>query len=257
MPGSETIEVPGLLVVRGSLAGAKAGDNQDAALMAAVPGGVLCAVADGVGSTTEAAAAARAAVATMVEAYIHAHSEEAGTALRGAVAAAHEAVRRATADETGVAAGATTIVAAVIRGQQLHVANAGDSRAYVLNGIGRLEQVTADHSWVEEQVRAGTLDRSLAATHPWRSVITRYLGGEASPEVDIFDRVLAPGARVLLCSDGLMAALSEDEVASVLAKHGPAAAVEVLLSLAEQRRAHDDVTLCIVQLETMAETFDP
>ena len=248
MPDSGTIEVQGLRAVYGTLAGTRAGHNQDAALLGVAPGGLVCAVADGVGSTPGAAAAARAAVETTLAAYLAGAGQGAEQALRAAVEAAHHAVRAATDDGTGAAYGATTIVVAVVRGLRLHVASAGDSRAYAIAPDGRLDQITTDHSWVEEQVRAGALEQSRAAAHPWRSVITRYLGGETAPEVDLFDRILNPGSGVLLCSDGLMAVLSEDEVASAIAFQDPAAAVDALLTLARERQAYDDVTVCIAQL---------
>jgi protein phosphatase len=251
MPSSGTIEVHGLRAVYGTIAGAKPGDNQDAALLAAAPGGAVCAVADGVSSTPAAAAAAQAAVDAALSAYLAAPDDDIEGALVGAVGSAHDAVRTATVDESGAITGATTIVAAVFRGTQVLVANAGDSRAYLYTREGALEQITADHSWVEEQIQAGTLERRHAAAHPWRSVITRYLGGDAPPEVDTFDRVLEPGACLLLCTDGLMSALSEDEVTSALALRDPAAALDVLLRLAADRRAYDDVTVCIVQLDTL------
>ncbi len=172
-------------------------------------------------STPAAATAAQAAVEAALAAYLAAPDDDAERALVGAIGSAHDAVRTATVDAAGAVAGATTIVAAVFRGAHVLVANAGDSRAYLYTPDGALDQITADHSWVEEQVQAGTLERRHAAAHPWRSVITRYLGGEAPPEVDTFDRVLEPGDGLLLCTDGLMAALSEDEVTSALALRRP------------------------------------
>jgi protein phosphatase len=243
MPNSGTIELQGLRAVYGTLAGSKPGDNQDAALVAAAPQGAVCAVADGVSSTPAAAAAAGAAVEAALAGYLAAAGDDAGDALRKAVESAHQAVERAAPAHSG----ATTIVVAAVRGGRVHVANAGDSRAYLYTPDGMLEQITADHSWVEEQVQAGTLERSLAAAHPWRSVITRYLGGDAPPQVDVFDRTLSPGSGVLLCTDGLLAALSEREVTAALSCGDPAEALSELLRAAGGRGAYDDVTICIVQ----------
>jgi protein phosphatase len=257
MASSGTIEFAGIRAAFGSLPGTKAGDNQDAAIRPAAPDGVICAVADGVGSTPGAAAAAQAAVQTMLDTYLGGSGRASAAALRTAVVCAHDAVREATADAHGVVTGATTLVAAVIEDSGLLVANAGDSRAYAFGGDGELEQITADHSWVEEQVQAGLLERERAAEHPWRSVITRYLGGDEAPEVDVFERTLAPNSGVLLCSDGLMGALSEAEVTSALALGDPEAAVDALLRMAEERHAHDDVTVCIAQLMPAPEGHTP
>lgn len=243
----------GARAVLGSLPGAKPGPNQDAVLGIALPDGIACAVADGVSSTGEAALAAQTAVRVVLDSYVArtggATSRE---ALGNAAVRAHVAVREATSRVAGEGAGATTLVVAAIHRGRVGVANVGDSRAYVLPTGNGLRQVTADHSWVQERVRAGALDSRDAPTHPWRSVITRYLGGEEAPEVDTFEEELGPGDGLLLCSDGLMRALSEMEVASILTSMPPDHAVEALLSLAKQRHAYDDVTVCLVRLDPKA-----
>jgi protein phosphatase len=236
-------------MAHGTLAGAKPGENQDAVAVAPLSisedtTGVICAVADGVGSTPLAATAARSAVDAVVE-YVQTSKDPPADALPLAALAAHEAVRRSTVDSSGKADGASTLVVAAVHGDRLHVVSAGDSRAYLCTAEGRLEQITTDHSWVQEQMKAGVLDAEAAAVHPWRSVITRYLGGELPPEVDLFERTLEPGAGFLLCSDGLIAAVPEAEVASIVGASDPESAVDMLLDLARQRQARDDVTLCI------------
>jgi protein phosphatase len=82
------------------------------------------------------------------------------------------------------------------------VAHVGDSRVYLYRG-GALTQVTQDHSWVTEQVRAGVLTESDARHHPWRHVVTRALSGGDDPEVDVRELDVQVGDRILLCSDGL------------------------------------------------------
>jgi len=236
--------------VLGSLPGTKPGPNQDAVLATVLPDGITCAVADGVSSTGEAALAAQTAVRAVLDSYVvEAGGAPPRQALGTAAIHAHVAVRQATSRVGGEGAGATTLVAAAIHGGRVWAANVGDSRAYVLRAGEGLRQVTTDHSWVQERVRAGTLDSREAPTHPWRSVITRYLGGEETPEVDTFEEALGPGDGVLLCSDGLMRALSEVEVASILTSTPTDDAVQALLSLAEARQAYDDVTVCLVRLD--------
>ncbi|MBI4497651.1 MAG: serine/threonine-protein phosphatase [Chloroflexi bacterium] len=240
----------GLRVAHGTRPGAKARGNEDAALVCAPPArpdaGLLCAVADGVGGLAHGAAAAQAAVQTTAAAYLAAFQGEVPEALRAAVLAAHRAVRHAAAGPAGEAGGATTLVASVVREAEVWVANAGDSRAYLITCEGAITQITHDHSWVQEQVRAGTLAPEQAATHPWRKVITRCLGGEAAPDVDLFHRRLSPGCRVLLCSDGLTEVVQDHELAAAVVASEPDAAVAALLDLAERRGARDDVTLCVV-----------
>src|SRR4026208_138493 len=82
------------------------------------------------------------------------------------------------------------------------VAHVGDSRVYVLREAG-LTQITNDHSWVEEQVRAGTMSPTAARQHPWRNVVTRALSGGEDPEVDVTQISPAGSERHPLCSDRL------------------------------------------------------
>ena len=96
------------------------------------------------------------------------------------------------------------------------IGHVGDSRAYLLRD-GELRQLTLDHSLVEELVREGRLTEEQAAVHPQRSIITRALGVDASVEVDVYTLVLAPGDRLLLCSDGLTGDGAEPtEIAAIL-----------------------------------------
>ena len=95
----------------------------------------------------------------------------------------------------------------------------GDSRVYVLKNSS-LEQLTHDHSWVEEQVRAGTMSPVAARQHPWRNVVTRALSGGEDPEVDVTEISPAGGERYLLCSDGLFSVVGDDQIATILADRG-------------------------------------
>jgi PPM family protein phosphatase len=81
----------------------------------------------------------------------------------------------------------------------------------------RLDQITHDHSWVEEQVRAGTMTATAARQHPWRNVVTRALSGGEDPEVDVVEIQPAVADRYLLCSDGLFAVVPDEQIASNLA----------------------------------------
>ena len=90
------------------------------------------------------------------------------------------------------------------------------TRRIYLAREGRVERLTDDHSWVEEQVRAGTLDRQAAERHPWRNVVTRALSGGEEPLVDLRNVPLRPGDRLLICTDGLHGVIGERRVSEVL-----------------------------------------
>lgn len=243
---SSRAAVSGLRFAHGSLSGAHTLRNDDAVLVAPRPGAdgrgsLLCAVADGVGGLPMGAKAARAAVQAVDRSLAMDSPLPAlnGEALRRAVLDAHVAVQAATNGS-----GATTLVGAVVSHRAATIANVGDSRAYLLSG-GILRQLTLDHTWAAEQARGGLLSHDDAARHPWRSVLTRCLGGAMAPDVDLFDVPLACGDRLLLCSDGLPAVLSANEIAVALAAGDPEVAVAELLTAAKERRARDDVTVCV------------
>ena len=99
--------------------------------------------------------------------------------------------------------GMATTAAAVLLGKGSPVvAHVGDSRVYLWRE-GLLHQITQDHSWVSEQVRAGILSENDARRHPWRNVVTRALAGGDDPQVDVAEIDVKTGDRLLLCSDGL------------------------------------------------------
>lgn len=129
------------------------------------------------------------------------------------------------------------------------VAHVGDSRAYLWRD-GRLEQVTRDHSWIEEQVATGTLSPEDARTHPWRNLVTRALGGGEEPLVELTPLALERGDLVLLCSDGLTTPLTDAtirEVLSHMAKQSLEALAQSLVDAANTAGGPDNITVLIVE----------
>ena len=141
-----------------------------------------------------------------------------------------------------------TIVAARITGNRLSLVHVGDSRAYLLRS-DRLEQLTADHSLVAEQVRQGLMTPEQAAASELQSVLTRALGTEANVEVDADEIELFPSDTLLLCSDGLTRMVPEEEIATILAQ-SPAvpAAAERLVERANEYGGQDNVTVVVIRL---------
>jgi len=110
---------------------------------------------------------------------------------------------------------ATTAVAVLLTETRATLAHVGDSRAYLYRE--KLTRLTCDHSWVEEQMRAGLLTEAAARDHPWRNIVTRALSGSSELDVEISEMELHPADRVLLCSDGLSSVLSDREIGAVMA----------------------------------------
>jgi len=137
--------------------------------------------------------------------------------LKAAFRLANRRIASAIADSNDLRGMATT-ASAILTGtgtDSACVAHVGDSRVYVLTD-GGLSQITHDHSWVEEQVRAGTMSPTAARQHPWRNVVTRALSGGEDPEVDVTQITPAGPERYLLCSDGLFSVVSDEQIAAVM-----------------------------------------
>jgi protein phosphatase len=152
-----------------------------------------------------------------------------------------------TADLRGMATTASALLAGQGRASVAHV---GDSRIYVLRE-GALEQITHDHSWVEEQVRAGTLTPTAARQHPWRNVVTRALAGGEDPEIDVVELSPKQGQRFLLCSDGLSTVVPHDTIAKILGQSGVSLeeVCQGLIAAANEGGGPDNITTLVLEVD--------
>ncbi len=205
----------------------------------------LFAVADGMGG----ALGGNVASAMSVEALGHADVETQGTkALIAAIQEANRAVLERSDAERDLHGMGTTITALFVEGEKGHVAHIGDSRAYLLRG-GALQQLTEDHTVVQELVRQGRLSPEDAQHHPQRSILMRALGVEEDVDVDELTLDLHVGDRLLVCSDGLNAMLSDDGIALVLGTTpGPQDAADRLVALANEAGGNDNITVIVVDV---------
>ncbi len=141
----------------------------------------------------------------------------------------------------------TTLVALAVEERRVWVLNIGDSRCYRLRG-GRLEQLTLDHSLVEEQVRMGRMSHSEALRSPLRNVITRALGTQNRVTPDCFEMQAEPGDTFLLCSDGLTRELTDLSIQSILNVGGSLdERCARLVEAAKKAGGHDNITCILVQ----------
>ena len=169
--------------------------------------------------------------------------------LKAAFRIANRKIGAAIADSQELRGMATTASAVLFGSRSASVAHVGDSRVYVLRE-GNLEQITADHSWVEEQVRAGTMSRTAARQHPWRNVVTRALSGGEDPEVDVTEVSPKPAERYLLCSDGLFGVVPDAQIAEILGEQIPLDAIcQRLVSAANEAGGPDNITTLILQID--------
>lgn len=146
----------------------------------------------------------------------------------------------------------TTVVAALLvadeDGPQWLLANLGDSRVYRF-AADALEQVSVDHSLVQELVDAGTITADDATTHPERHVVTRALGGPEEADADYFLLPATSGERLVLCSDGINGMIGDDEIAAVLRENDdPRDAADKLVAAAVAAGGKDNATAVVVDV---------
>ncbi|MEX2447527.1 MAG: Stp1/IreP family PP2C-type Ser/Thr phosphatase [Solirubrobacterales bacterium] len=174
--------------------------------------------------------------------------------LRETIEAANRQIHDLARADPSRAGMGTTITAAIVDAQagEVSIGHVGDSRAYRLRG-GRLEQLTCDHSLVEEMRRKGQITDAQAEDHPQRSIITRALGPEPEVEVDLQTVPATAGDVFLLCSDGLTTMVGEERIAAVLAAAGSMQeAVRALVEEADGAGGRDNITALAFRLEDAA-----
>jgi protein phosphatase len=203
--------------------------------------GCLYVIADGMGGHQAGEVASAVAVETVLDAYFRADADP-STALRGAVAAANRRVCEAAGSSPEWEGMGSTLVACAIVDGTACVAHVGDSRAYLVRD-GRCIRLTRDHLWVIETL---ALDDAAAARHPRRNVLSRAIGVDEAVEADCVVHPLAPGDRVLLCTDGLTNAVQDDEIHALLLRPTPRAAARRLVALARLRRTRDNASTIAV-----------
>jgi serine/threonine protein phosphatase PrpC len=226
----------------------------------------LYVVADGMGGHNHGEVAAQIAVNT-IRKYVEETADRDGTWASGmdarlahhsnllklAVRDAHRHVLQAISRDGSLYGMGTTVVGFMLDGRIGAVAHVGDSRAYRLRD-GLLDQLTQDHTWVNEQVVAGFLSKEQARTHPLKNVVTRALGGESDVLVDLREIEVEPGDVYLLCSDGLTGMLSDADIRDRLGSGRPLQ--EICRSLIEDSNARggiDNVTVVLLQVEEIAD----
>jgi serine/threonine protein phosphatase PrpC len=141
----------------------------------------------------------------------------------------------------------TTLTSLFISGERICLLHIGDSRAYRLRGSS-LEQLTQDHTVIQELLNQGAISQSEIATHPQRSVLTQVLMGEGISSAPLMILEAQAKDRYLLCSDGLSSVLTEKEIKSILKGKDRQAVVDALIDATYINGAPDNVTVVIADL---------
>jgi protein phosphatase len=234
--------------------------NEDAFCADSTTG--LFAVIDGVGGHA-AGRMASAAVADALDSYLTRAREQSDATgpfaldpglsapanrLRSAILTANQRLSQFVRADSQLSGMAATLAAALVENAHVTLANVGDCRVYVRRG-SKLRQITQDHSWVADQVRAGRLDAETARVHPMRNVVTRALCGSAAVDIDFAEFDALPGDDLLLCSDGLHGCVPHEVIEQCLVEHDdPSDACQQLVALANGYGGPDNVTAVIVTI---------
>ena len=208
-------------------------------------------VADGMGGHNAGEYASRCAVETMVDCIEQSAEKRPLKLLEDAVRAANEQVASKAASSKSLAGMGTTLVACTVVADCLYVANVGDSRLYILDD-DEIDQITRDHSLVEEMIRRGELTREEARTHPEKNVITRAVGVKPVLKADFFDVALSAGDRVLLCSDGLTNMLEDKQIYQIAEKQPLEEAGRRLVQQANENGGLDNISVILIEPEVAA-----
>ena len=142
----------------------------------------------------------------------------------------------------------TTCLALLVAAGNAYLAHVGDSRGYLVRE-GRIEQLTEDHSLVNEKIKAGLLTPEQAKTHKLKNIITRSLGYMEDVEVDLQVRALRRGDRYVLCSDGLSNLMDTGEIGDAVLEYGPQESVRRLIQIACDRGGDDNITTIVARVD--------
>ena len=246
--------VLGLRSAIGSDVGRRRTSNQDSGATTAR----LLVVADGMGGHAhgEIASAVTVSALTELDARLPQDLEDVDLAaeLMNALVVATDALERQAQEDPEMRGMGTTVVSLLQTGNELALAHIGDSRIYRLAG-DRFEQLTRDHTMVQQLVDEGQITPEEALTHPRRSVLMRALSTDHAPEPDLERIPIEAGDRFLLCSDGVTAVLDDATLHEVLGSgEDPASVVSRLIELSNEGGGPDNITAIVADV---VEVEDP
>ncbi|MFT3707507.1 MAG: Stp1/IreP family PP2C-type Ser/Thr phosphatase [Archangium sp.] len=165
--------------------------------------------------------------------------------LRGSVEKACAAIFKAAQEDPRLAGMGTTVITLCVKGENALFAHVGDSRAYLVRG-DLIQQVSEDHSLVNEQIKAGMITPEEAKHSRYKNIITRSVGFEEEVQVDVMGLVTKPGDFFILCSDGLANLVEDREIREIVSGNPLKEAPKKLIELANERGGDDNITVIVV-----------
>lgn len=219
-------------------------DNDDIT----APRGQLFVVADGMGGQKGGREASTIAVETINQQYFSDPDTDIAKSLERALQKANEAIYEYSTTHAGFQNMGTTCSALVLKDNRAHIAHVGDSRIYRITK-GTITQLTDDHSNVAEMQRRGMLTKEEAKNHPERSHLYRAIGVRPDVPIDKIEKIqLSTTDTFLLCSDGLVNHVEDDEIMQVAKNLPPQEACKELVAMANDRGGYDNITILVVQV---------
>jgi len=209
---------------------------------------LLLAVADGMGGHAKGEEASKIALNTLTKTII---PELFGTVsftelLENGIKNANQEILEYTAKNPESSGMGTTTVCALVKGNNIHLANVGDSRAYVISD-DEIRRVTKDHSYVQSLIDEGQITEEEARDHPQKNVITKAVGIMESVEPDTMKLTLDDDESLLLCCDGVIAHLTDEDIHKIICnENNPQNACQQIVDLANQRGGSDNISLIIL-----------
>lgn len=243
--------------------GLKRNHNEDNILVC--PDHMIFAVADGMGGHAAGEVASKAVVETLDEFIKHAGADPNFTwpfgrndgntyhenVLVTGIQLANNRICQMAEQDPSYSGMGTTAAVLYIPEDEAVIAHVGDSRVYRVRE-GKLELLTEDHSWVNEQLQRNIITEEEARNHRWRNVITRALGNRTEIEVDVVSEPLVDNDLYLLCSDGLTTMLEDDDIAELVQTHYPdlEQLCHALIDAANRAGGLDNISIILVQVHT-------
>jgi serine/threonine protein phosphatase PrpC len=208
----------------------------------------LAVVADGMGAHAAGEVASQIAVDTVLSIMRLTAGAAAVDRLETAVTAAHAAIREKAQSSIRFDGMGTTVVMTFLHGKQLYHAHVGDSRLYRLHA-GKLEQLTRDHSLLQESIDQGLYSPEEARARVARNILTRALGLDGELKVDVGHAEARSGDRFLLCSDGLYEMLPDSDIAALMQRTPDIKKlVQALVAMANERGGRDNITVIVIDI---------
>ena len=229
--------------------GARRQTNQDFVFCSMQPVGSLpnlFIVADGMGGHKAGDLASRYTVEGFLETVRNSKADNPITIIEEAVDKSNLLLIQKSKESIDYEGMGTTLVVATIIGKSIYIANVGDSRLYLVNN--EIQQITRDHSLVEEMISLGEIDRKSARTHEKKNIITRAVGVDTEVVADFFEVDYVDGDIILMCSDGLSNMIEDEDIKNIINQGNDLPEItDNLITEANKNGGRDNISVILVQ----------